>query len=60
MNDAKQHTNNTFTANICFENSEIDFFCDKSLNFPQHLKAAFQKKLIKPFLCDVRKYVLAS
>lgn len=43
MNDAKQHTNNTFTANICFENSEIDFFCDKSLNFPQHLKAAFQK-----------------
>lgn len=59
MNDAKLHTNNKFTTNICFENSEV-FFCDKSLNFPQHLKAAFQKKLIKPFLCDVRKYVLAS
>lgn len=45
MNDAKQHrpTNNKFTTNICFENSEIVFFCDKSLNFPQHLKAAFQK-----------------
>lgn len=30
MNDANKHTNTKFTRNICFENSEIVFFCDKS------------------------------